>query len=133
MGKGATTAVEGVAVGAGAQNTSTGATAVGRNSTAGNAATAVGQLSKASGAGSLALGYGASATHTGAVSLKGASTSSHQVQAGARHIELKEVVDTPAVAPVDSARLYLRDNGSGKTQLVIQFPSGAALVIATEP
>lgn len=133
VGKGATTTVEGVAVGAGAQNTSTGATAVGRNSTAGNAATAAGQLATASGEGSLALGYGASATHTRSVSLRDATTANYQVQAGARHIELKEVVATPAVAPADSVRLYARDNGSGKTQLVCIFPSGAVQVIATEP
>ena len=31
------------------------------------------------------------------------------------------------------ARLYLKDNGSGKTQLCIRFNSGAVQVIATQP
>jgi hypothetical protein len=29
--------------------------------------------------------------------------------------------------------MYLRDNGSGKTQLVIRFATGAIQVIATQP
>lgn len=33
----------------------------------------------------------------------------------------------------DSARLYARDNASGKTQLVVRFPTGAVQVLATEP
>ena len=38
------------------------------------------------------------------------------------------------VAPVaNTGRLYTRDNGSGKTQLVVRFPTGAIQVIATEP
>lgn len=32
-----------------------------------------------------------------------------------------------------SARLYAKDNGAGKTQLVVRFNSGAVQVIATEP
>jgi hypothetical protein len=29
--------------------------------------------------------------------------------------------------------LYAKDNGSGKTQLVVRFASGAVQVLATEP
>lgn len=36
-------------------------------------------------------------------------------------------------AVANTARLYARDNGSGKTQLVVLFGSGAAQVLATEP
>lgn len=47
-------------------------------------------------------------------------------------LELYEISD-PAAAPANHARLYARDNGGGKTQIVAIFPSGAVQVIATEP
>lgn len=42
-------------------------------------------------------------------------------------------IAAPVVPAADTARLYVRDNGAGKTQLVVQFPTGAVQVIATEP
>lgn len=39
----------------------------------------------------------------------------------------------PAAPAADGARLYAKDNGSGKTQLVVRFPTGAVQVLATEP
>lgn len=39
----------------------------------------------------------------------------------------------PSAPPADAALLYARDNGSGKTQLVVRFNTGAVQVIATEP
>jgi hypothetical protein len=39
----------------------------------------------------------------------------------------------PAAPAANSGVLYFRDNGSGKTQLVVRFPTGAVQVIATEP
>lgn len=48
------------------------------------------------------------------------------------YIEISEMT-APANAPTDKARLFCRDNGSGKTQLVAIFPTGAVVVIATEP
>jgi hypothetical protein len=48
------------------------------------------------------------------------------------HIEGTEIAD-PAAPATNSGRLYFRDNGSGKTQLVVLFPTGAVQVIATEP
>lgn len=47
-------------------------------------------------------------------------------------IELPERTD-PAAPLANKARLYAKDNGSGKTQIVARFPSGAVQVIATEP
>jgi hypothetical protein len=47
------------------------------------------------------------------------------------YIELRERA-TPA-GSADRARLYAKDNGSGKTQLVVIFGSGAEQVLATEP
>jgi len=38
----------------------------------------------------------------------------------------------PAVPPAGKARLFARDNGSGKTQLCVQFATGAPMVLATE-
>jgi hypothetical protein len=48
------------------------------------------------------------------------------------YMEMKERAD-PVAPAADTARLYARDNGSGKTQLVVRFPTGAVQVIATEP
>lgn len=47
-------------------------------------------------------------------------------------IQLGERSD-PAAPSANSGYLYARDNGSGKTQLVVRFPTGAVQVIATEP
>lgn len=38
----------------------------------------------------------------------------------------------PGVAGTNQGRVYLRDNGSGKTQLVVIFQSGSPIVLATE-
>lgn len=46
---------------------------------------------------------------------------------------LREVVNKPGLAPAGAAKLYIEDNSSGKTRLVVQFQSGATQVIATEP
>lgn len=48
------------------------------------------------------------------------------------YIEQTEIVD-PAAPAANKARLYAKDNGAGKTQLVVRFPTGAVQVIATEP
>jgi hypothetical protein len=40
---------------------------------------------------------------------------------------------TPANPPADTARIFARDNGSGKTQLCVIFPTGAVQVLATQP
>ena len=48
------------------------------------------------------------------------------------NINFRERV-TPPVPTADHAQLFLRDNGAGKSQLVVQFPSGAIHVVVTEP
>lgn len=48
------------------------------------------------------------------------------------YLELPEMSD-PAAATANTARLYCRDNGSGKSEVVVRFPSGAVQVIASEP
>jgi hypothetical protein len=42
-------------------------------------------------------------------------------------------ISTIAAAGANTARLYARDNGAGKTELVVIFQSGAGQVLATEP
>jgi hypothetical protein len=54
-------------------------------------------------------------------------------QGAAKFFELKGHASDPGAAPTNSARLYIRDNGSGKSQFVVQFDSGTAVVLATEP
>jgi len=46
---------------------------------------------------------------------------------------LGEVTSDPGNPSSNQARVFLKDNGSGKTQLAVRFGSGAAQVIATEP
>ena len=48
-------------------------------------------------------------------------------------IQMKEISAAPANGPADSARLYVVDNGAGKTSLRVIFSSGAAQTIATQP
>jgi hypothetical protein len=46
--------------------------------------------------------------------------------------ELPEVTE-PAAPAANKARLYAKDNGAGKTQLCVRFPTGAVQVLATQP
>lgn len=48
-------------------------------------------------------------------------------------IEYTEAAADLAAPAANKARVYARDNGSGKTQLVVRMPTGAVQVIATEP
>jgi len=50
----------------------------------------------------------------------------------AEYMEMSEVA-APAAPGADKARLFVRDNGSSKSQLCVIFPTGAIQVIATEP
>ena len=40
---------------------------------------------------------------------------------------------TPDAPELGTARLFARDDGTGKMQLCVRFPTGAAQVLATEP
>jgi len=46
-------------------------------------------------------------------------------------IELKEMATAPT-AVTDKAIIFAQDNGAGKTQLMVQFPSGSAQQIGIE-
>lgn len=50
----------------------------------------------------------------------------------AKFFEGTEISD-PTAPSANKGRLYFKDNGAGKTQLVARFPTGAVQVIATEP
>ena len=47
-------------------------------------------------------------------------------------VEFKETASAPAAGST-AARIFAQDNGSGKTQLMVQFGTGAAQQIAIEP
>jgi hypothetical protein len=46
---------------------------------------------------------------------------------------LRKVPGEPGNPQPNYGKLYMRDNGNGKSQLVVRFPSGAVQVLATEP
>jgi hypothetical protein len=48
-------------------------------------------------------------------------------------LELDEASVSPGTPGASKARLRLKDNGGGKMQLVVEFPSGGDQVLATEP
>jgi hypothetical protein len=50
----------------------------------------------------------------------------------AGYIDIDETVGVPTPLP-NFARLYAKDNGAGKTELAVQFSTGAVQIIATEP
>ena len=48
------------------------------------------------------------------------------------YIELAERAADPAAPVTNSARFYLKDNGAGKTQFCVRFPTGPVQILATE-
>lgn len=70
----------------------------------------------------------------GEINLNGKNlrTGNSNILMGAGRVTFDERNDPPAPS-ADQASLYTKDNGSGKTQLVARFPTGAIQVIATEP
>lgn len=49
-----------------------------------------------------------------------------------KFVEMTEIV-APTAPSANKGRLFMQDNGAGKTQLVVRFPTGAIQVIATQP
>jgi hypothetical protein len=49
-----------------------------------------------------------------------------------KYVELAEI-GNPSSPGSNRARLFIRDNGSGKTQLCVRFPTGGVRVLATQP
>ena len=48
-------------------------------------------------------------------------------------IEMEEQGSEPAAPAANQARIWFRDNGSGKTQMMVRFATGASQVVATQP
>ena len=42
-------------------------------------------------------------------------------------------ISVPSAPAANKGRLFMRDNGSGKTQLFVRFNTGAIQVLATQP
>ncbi|MDI6761004.1 MAG: hypothetical protein QMD05_09265, partial [Candidatus Brocadiaceae bacterium] len=68
----------------------------------------------------------------GKVGIGAGSSPDGKLHVGSGHITLDEIT-APANSPADKARLFVRDNGAGKTQLCAIFSTGAVQVLATEP
>lgn len=56
-----------------------------------------------------------------------------QMSGGTFHEFLENGTTDAAAGAADTGRLYVRDNGAGKTQLCVRFNTGAVQVIATQP
>jgi len=50
----------------------------------------------------------------------------------ARYLEMPEIAPRPPAPAANSGRLFMEDNGSGKTRLVVTFPTGGSQQIAVE-
>lgn len=74
------------------------------------------------------------ATSAAGTALSGTSTTGVAIEmaGAAAFLEGVEIAD-PAAPAANKGRLYFKDNGSGKTLLVVRFPTGAVQTIATEP
>jgi len=69
---------------------------------------------------------------SGRVGMNGILSPSTELDIGAGAIEFAEMT-APTAGVTNTGRLFLRDNGSGKSQLCVRFNTGAIQVIATEP
>ena len=70
-------------------------------------------------------------TKTKYVNLRGDTNPAIRSDLGA--FEFTELGADPAAPSTNHGYLFAKDNGSGKTQIVARFPTGATQVIATEP
>lgn len=112
-----------IAIGRGANATGTGSIAVGDHATcAGVYSVAIGKNSTVS------------SGHITGTMIVGSTTvgSELDLELAKGLLVLPEIPD-PGAALANQCRLYCRDNGGGKSQLVVVFPSGAVQVLATEP
>lgn len=118
-----------VAVGGAAQALKSGAVAIGGNSVASlTNNTAIGQAAQSTHARSTALGSGAVTTKADQIML--GTTSGEVCIPSGLSLPTEQ---GPPLAPATGARIYTSDNGSGKTRLMVLFPTGAAIQIAIEP
>ncbi len=78
----------------------------------------------------VAIGYQAKWTKSNQVVIGNSSILETFFSGGC--LKLVEMTE-PAAPSANTGVLYLKDNGSGKTQFCVRFPTGAVQVIATEP
>lgn len=127
--------VAGNATTTGSSQTVIGAYAGQGSSGASDRITAVGNAALASGTGATSVGAGAQALNSRAVAIGSDTKTTYvdQVSIGTRHMEMLEnAAAAPNNGAAGSARIFVRDNGSGKKQLAVIFPSGSAITLATE-
>lgn len=55
-----------------------------------------------------------------------------RAQAALTYSDMGEMT-APAAPPANTARIFVQDNGAGKTQLMVLFPTGVAQQLAIEP
>lgn len=127
----------GAAVGVGATASVNGAIAAGAASSAsGGTSSAFGATAAASGTASTAVGGATKALHTNstAIGYLAQTTAADQVMLG-RSASTVVAPNKLQIGPdgANSAVLSTRANGSGKTELVVQFATGNPVVIATQP
>jgi hypothetical protein len=92
-----------------------------------NNATAIGSGALVDGDRATSIGSGATAGHTDGVAIGAGSTTSY------RHMEITQNAGLiPTNPAAGKARVFVRDNGSGKMQLAAIFPTGAIVPIVTE-
>jgi hypothetical protein len=81
-------------------------------------------------------GYGVYGNSSSLDGVRGFSTTGYAVHANGRarideYLDIQEMA-APASPAVNVARLFVRDNGAGKTELCVIFPTGAVQVIKTQ-
>jgi hypothetical protein len=86
--------------------------------------------------GSSTSSYGVRGASADGIGVYGQSSSSYAVYAAGRaavsqYLDVSEML-APANPATNIARLFVRDDGAGKTQLCVIFPTGAVQVIKTE-
>lgn len=107
----------------------------GQNSTSQvNEITCVGYTARASVAKGTAIGTNTVVDHAASVALGSdvTTTADNQLCLAARHIEIVEMT-APAAPATNAARLFVEDNGSGKTRLMVRFATGATVQLGIEP
>ena len=127
----ATAFTEGVCIG---KDTSSGiyGVAVGTGAVSGGYGVAVGRNASTTTNSSVAIGSAAATTHASAVALGSTSvtTRDFQIAVGPRHFEIKKTATLPSTPAADAARIYVADDGTGKTKLAVKFSDGAEHVLA---
>lgn len=130
-----------------ARTYSGGPAVIGTNETDGTSGALGNPASGVSGSGDLVGVYGHSIGDVTSKGVWGDTTVGHAIHGTAtagwagyfagrvytgKYHEMKEIT-APAAPPANRGRLFMRDNGSGKSQLCVRFSSGAIQVLATQP